>query len=90
MINISPYYMTNPYGSLQSHQVIHNESYEDADRFIALFEQAIANGLNPNDPQVQNNIFSQGILGGYDQLMPGDQRRVTRAVEAAWAAAHTK
>lgn len=83
---ISPFYMENPNGPLQAHQLIHHESAEDADLFIRLFQQAVENGLNPNDPSVQQDIFSRGILGGWDALMPIDQKRVTRAVEEAYAA----
>lgn len=84
MINTN--YGYNPYGAMDATHLVHNQSSEDADTFIRLFEQAIANGLNPNDAEVQNKIFSQGVLGGYDALMPGDQRRVTRAVEAIYQA----
>lgn len=82
MINTN--YGCNPYGMMDSTHIIHNQSNEDADTFIRLFEQAIANGYNPNDEKVQADIFSHGVLGGFDALMPGDQKRVTRAVEAIW------
>lgn len=75
-------YMVNTQNNyLQTGNLLHQQSSEDADLFIKLFGQAIEQGLNPNDADLQEEIFSQGNLGGWDQLMPFDQERITKFVE---------
>ena len=79
---ISTDYMVNTQDRyLETHQLINQQSKEDADLFIQLFENAIRAGGNPNDAGLQAQIFSQGNLGGFDGLMRWDQQRVLRRVE---------
>ena len=74
-------YACNTQGMMTPFQLMQRQSADDADNFIELFEKACANGLSVTDSNVQEQIFSTGVLGGYDALLEGDKRRVTRAVE---------
>ncbi len=66
---------------LETHQLICQQSAEDADLFIDLFKQAIDQGYSPNDEEVQEEVFKHGHLGGMKGLVYFDQKRVLKEVE---------
>lgn len=75
-------YMVNTQSNyLETHQLICQQSAEDADLFIDLFKQAIDQGYSPNDPAVQEEVFKHGQLGGMNGLVIFDRERLTREVE---------
>lgn len=71
-------WMFEPDGMLSVPAIQTMEYEANTDRIIEQFEQAIENGLNPNDPSVQSSIFEDMDIEEFDK------ERVQLKVSELW------